>query len=287
MKIGCILWGDDSMLKMEQLLYLTRVAKYNSINKAAESLYITKAAVSSSIKQLEKECGYPMLERTYRGVRLTKNGERAVKMAEQVLSLCEEIEGLECEKAEKIEKKELIVPNQILKLLSSKLLGFNSNVLDYFILHEVENNIEKICELLKEDVLALVGVVEDDIKVIEKYTDICCHELWRSNLYPVSNKKTKWVDKDRKVITLEELETLPLVVMTGMNQKRENVVLQTTDPDIYAEAILNDLGIGVVAKYSPEIFSQDYKKFKLYEPLSAETAISILFHRKILLKCSL
>ena len=268
------------MLKIEQLYYLTQVAKYNSINKAAESLYITKAAVSSSIKQLEKQCGYPILERTYRGVRLKKNGERVVKIAEQVLSLCDEIERLGNEKSELVEKKDLIVPNQILKLLSSKLIGINSDVLDYFILHEVENNIEKICELLKENVLALVGVVEDDIKVIEKYTDIYCHELWRSKLYPVSNKKTKWVDKEKKVITFEELETLPLITMPGMNQKRENIVLQTIDPDIYAEAILNDLGVGVVAKYSPEIFSHDYKKFKIYEPLSAETAIFILFHRK-------
>ena len=79
------------MLKLEQLYYLTKVAKYNSINKAAEELYITKAAVSAAMKELEKHCGYPILERTYRGVRLTKNGEKVVKLAEQILTLCEEI----------------------------------------------------------------------------------------------------------------------------------------------------------------------------------------------------
>lgn len=79
------------MIKTEQLYYLTQVAKYNSINKAAEKLYMTNAALSTAMKQLEKECGYDILERTYRGVKLTEKGKAVVKLAEQILALQDEI----------------------------------------------------------------------------------------------------------------------------------------------------------------------------------------------------
>ena len=56
---------------------------------------MAKAAVSTAMKQLEKDCGYPILERTYHGVRLTANGKKVVKIAEQILKLCDEIETMQ------------------------------------------------------------------------------------------------------------------------------------------------------------------------------------------------
>ena len=156
------------MVKIDKLYYLTEVAKYNSINKAAESLYITKAAVSNSIKQLERQCGYPILERTYRGVRLTKNGERAVKIAEQVLSLCDEIERLGNEKVKKKEKYNLILTRGISKLLSKHLVGPSSKVLQYFKLEERYINLEDICERLSSHTIALVMVARKEIEIMKK-----------------------------------------------------------------------------------------------------------------------
>ena len=43
------------MIKIEQLYYLTQIAKYHSVNKVAEKLYMSSASISTAIKQLEKE----------------------------------------------------------------------------------------------------------------------------------------------------------------------------------------------------------------------------------------
>ena len=268
------------MLKIEQLYYLTQVAKYNSINKAAESLYITKAAVSSSIKQLEKDCGYPMLERTYRGVRLTENGERAVKMAEQVLSLCEEIEGLGNEKVEQNEKCNLIIMESIFKLLSSKIIGPKSKVIDWFTLTESNESVESICDLLDDNTIALITLTSTDLQKIKCKEGIIWHEIYKSKVYPFSNKHTKWVPEQQKKLSKEELAKLPQIVIqrdTLTIQKEENIVLETRNADIYEEAILNDYGIGILTKFAPEVAIIDYKMFKIYEPLEdAEVFIGIL-----------
>ncbi len=54
---------------------LLTVVKYGSINKAAEKLDYTQSGLSCLIHSLEKECGLSLLERNWKGVRLTKAGE--------------------------------------------------------------------------------------------------------------------------------------------------------------------------------------------------------------------
>ena len=43
------------MIRLEALLYLREIAKTKSINKAADSLYVSKSALSTAIKNLEDE----------------------------------------------------------------------------------------------------------------------------------------------------------------------------------------------------------------------------------------
>lgn len=266
------------MLEIRQLYYLIEVAKYNSINKAAENLFITKAAVSTAIKQLEKNLGYDIIERTYRGVRLTEDGEKVVKMAEQILGLCREIESLGNKKIYlQSEKYDLIVQSQILKLLSSKIIGFDSHIMDQFSLVEETGGIEDICESLEPGKIALIGLSNKERCIVEQYEEMNILDLWTSKLYPISKKNTKWIDNKKKKITPEELKDLPQVVLPGLYPKGKNIVLETANPEIYAQAIMSDYGIGVIAHFSPEIFVCDCRFFKEYEPLDEEeVSISII-----------
>lgn len=58
-------------------------AKWGSLSKAAEELYITQPAVSHAIKQLESRLGGQLFFRTPRGVKLTAEGEVLFKYIEQ------------------------------------------------------------------------------------------------------------------------------------------------------------------------------------------------------------
>lgn len=62
------------------------VAKYGSISKASEHLYITQPAVSRAIKQLEEALGCSLFFRTPKGAKLAQEGEVLYKYIEQAFN---------------------------------------------------------------------------------------------------------------------------------------------------------------------------------------------------------
>lgn len=75
------------MVRLESLLYLQEIAKYKSINKAADKLFLSKSALSTAIKNLENEFGVPLLNRTVHGVSLTAAGENVVEKSNLIFNL--------------------------------------------------------------------------------------------------------------------------------------------------------------------------------------------------------
>ncbi len=61
------------------------VADYNGLRKAAEYLHLTPSAVSSRIRQLEREIGVQLFERGRKGVVLSDAGERLKLRAEEMI----------------------------------------------------------------------------------------------------------------------------------------------------------------------------------------------------------
>src|SRR6202046_3477792 len=55
------------------------VARHLSFARAAEELFVTKAAVAQQVRQLEEEIGAPLVERSGRGLRLTESGLAGVR----------------------------------------------------------------------------------------------------------------------------------------------------------------------------------------------------------------
>lgn len=264
------------MIKTEQLYYLTQVSKYNSINKAAEKLYMTNAALSTAMKQLEKECGYDILERTYRGVKLTEKGKAVVKLAEQILALQDEILGLGRQKTV-CKQYKLVIDRSTLKLLSNKIVGPQAHVLEHFNLQEVNSVYSDYYEKLQEYTVLLLVVQEQNREVFENDERISIRYLYASKQYPVSSKNTKYIKASARKISPKEFEKLPKIKMKSEYDTLENnIVLATDDTAIYAEAIQNDYGVGVITKFAPDIFCFDSSKLKIYEPFDNEVYIAMV-----------
>lgn len=262
------------MIKTEQLYYLTQVAKYNSINKTADKLYMTSAAISTSIKQLEKECGFEILERTYRGVKLTTYGKQVVKIAEQILALEEEILNLDHKNEEVLKKYNLIISGHVLKLLSNKIVGPGSKVLDFFKIKEVNDLRTNYEKYLAEGTVLLFLFEGDEREKIENDDRINIRYLYSSKCYPVSSKNTKWIKESQNSLTKEEFSKLPKIKMRSeFDTVTKNVVLTTDNSTIYEEAIQNDYGIGLITKFAPDVYALDSDKFKIYEPFDEEVYI--------------
>lgn len=72
-------------MRIKQLEYLAAVIETGSINAAAKRLYLTQPSLSSAIKDLEKEMGITILQRSNAGVRLTADGREFMNYAKQIL----------------------------------------------------------------------------------------------------------------------------------------------------------------------------------------------------------
>ena len=61
-------------MTLQQLRYFLAVVKWKSFSQAAAALYLSQPALSKQISLLEKALGFPLFERTPRGVTLTAKG---------------------------------------------------------------------------------------------------------------------------------------------------------------------------------------------------------------------
>lgn len=73
-------------MRLEQLYYLIEVSNCRSLSEASERLHISQQALNVNIKTLEKELGLVLLNRTNRGITLTKAGIVLTQKANDVLS---------------------------------------------------------------------------------------------------------------------------------------------------------------------------------------------------------
>lgn len=72
-------------MTLQQLIYVVTVAEQNSINHAAQNLFISQSSLSAAIQNLEKEIGMAIFRRTNRGVTITPEGEEFLNYAQQIV----------------------------------------------------------------------------------------------------------------------------------------------------------------------------------------------------------
>ncbi len=71
-------------MTLQQLKYAITISETGSLNKAAETLYISQPSLTTAIQELEKEIGIRIFNRSGRGVTLTNDGTEFILYARQV-----------------------------------------------------------------------------------------------------------------------------------------------------------------------------------------------------------
>ncbi|MCR4883541.1 MAG: LysR family transcriptional regulator [Clostridiales bacterium] len=69
------------------LRYFLTVAREESFSRAADALYLSQPTLSRQIKDMEEELGVQLLVRTNRNVRLTQEGQRLRRRAQEIVDL--------------------------------------------------------------------------------------------------------------------------------------------------------------------------------------------------------
>ncbi len=71
-------------MTLQQLNYIITIAEIGSMNRAAEKLYVSQPSLTSAVKELERELGITLFNRTGRGITLTAEGADFLPYARQV-----------------------------------------------------------------------------------------------------------------------------------------------------------------------------------------------------------
>lgn len=78
-------------MKIELLTTFLEVSQTLHVRVAAENLYLTQAAISSRIKQLEEELSVLLFDRTQKRLKLTAEGHRLVKHANEMVMMWQKL----------------------------------------------------------------------------------------------------------------------------------------------------------------------------------------------------
>ncbi|MGW7823912.1 LysR family transcriptional regulator [Streptomyces puniciscabiei] len=73
-------------MELRQLAHFVAVSKHHSFTKAAREVHVVQSSLSASIRQLERELGAPLFDRTTRHVELSPAGHALLPVARRMLA---------------------------------------------------------------------------------------------------------------------------------------------------------------------------------------------------------
>ena len=77
--------GERRNMTIQQLYYAITISEKGSLNKASEVLYVSQPSLTSAVRELERELGITVFNRSGRGVTLTNDGEEFLRHAREVV----------------------------------------------------------------------------------------------------------------------------------------------------------------------------------------------------------
>ena len=115
-------------MTLQQLFYVIETDKLGSFNKAAQSLYVTRQSLASSINALEAEIGIKIFDRTNKGLQTTEEGSSFINMAKNVTAAYEYLQENYSDKTKKNVRLNLVsIPNYFVETTFSKFCAINND----------------------------------------------------------------------------------------------------------------------------------------------------------------
>lgn len=207
-------------MTLQQLRYAITIADCNSMNKAAQALFISQPSLSASIRDLENEIGITIYKRTNRGITITPEGDEFLGYARQVAEQYELINQRYVDK--KSVKKKFSVSTQhysfAVKAFVEMVKQFGMDEYE-FAVHETKTYevIENVKNFKSElGILYLNDFNKKVITKILKENNLVFKELFQCKTYVYLWKGNPLAQK--YLITMEDLEEYPCLSFDqGMN----------------------------------------------------------------------
>ena len=193
-------------MDIKQLKYFIAIAEEGSISKAAKRLHMAQPPLSQQLKAMESELGVELFERSTRKLEITSSGQAMYHKAKQILKLMDiaikEVKDISDGLAGKLSIGTVSAAGatflpQLISNFHSKFPNISFEIID--------EDTPRIIELLSKGFID-IGIIRtpyntEGFKVINLPEEPM-----------IVTSKTDYWDKNRKVITIKELNQLPLVL---------------------------------------------------------------------------
>lgn len=175
-------------MNLTYLKYIIEVEKTGSITKASQNLYINQPHLSKILRDFKKELGFPVFNRTNRGVVPTSKGEQFLNCAKTIVSQIDEIELLQSPSPDKQLCFSISVPHATYIAHAFTLFlkecpmqpSINISYKETSLLETIRNITSKDCNL---GVVRFQSVAEQYYRKMFKQEGLDFKELWE---FPLS-----------------------------------------------------------------------------------------------------
>ncbi len=233
-------------MDIKEMEYFVAVCKYNSILKAAKSLFITQQALSKSMKNLESMLGVQLFYRGANFITLTEEGlylyKKATVELERHYTFMNEVK-------EKFRTKETTIR---LGVVPGALRTLGADILmDFLELHkgvrvEIIESYDKICEQMIREKQLDIAISTRPIQM----DGVIYSPVKSEKLLVIAHKEFPLPNKTR--LSFEELKGIPIVLCDNNLNLHSNVVAEfqkyALQPNIVFQANEIEIMIDVVAK---------------------------------------
>ena len=209
-------------MNITQLRYVLEAASSASMREAATKLYITQPALSSSIGELENELGFPIFERTNKGISLTAGGREFITYAKKVLGQYEILEDRFLSKDSGKERFSVSTQHYRFAIRAFAEVIKGADPERYvFSIHETKTRdvLEDVRTLRSEvGIVSFSGANEEVIRKLLKEYQLSFQPLMKKDTFAYV-----WHDHplaSRKEISLEELDDHPCVAFDQSDDSR-------------------------------------------------------------------
>lgn len=196
-------------MKIIQLQYFVEVVKTNNISKAAKNLYVSQPAISSAIRELEKEFNTTLFIRYNNQLTLTDEGHYLYRLS---LDLLENFDKVKSDMFSFLKKSE------ILKLGVPPMLGT-------FVLPSLINKYSKIRNDVEIQLIEL-GSVANRKAIIDREINLGLTVINKNDALPDIIEHHKIIDTTllftvnknhplakKSVISIDDLKDVPIILM--------------------------------------------------------------------------
>ena len=271
-----------------KLITLLKVYETGNYTRAAKSLALTQPAVSQHIKQLERELGATIFDRTGSKIKPTPEGRLIIQYAERMVSLAESLKQSLQDCRHAIDRLRVGITHtsesNLVTEVHARYTELNGNM-KITIQTDTIQHLYDMLKTYKIDIAIVEGSIEDKtISSIMLDTDSLV--LATCVDHPLSKKNKVTLDElkhERLILRLPSSGTRNLFVANlesrNLSLDDFNVVLEVDNIATIKDLIRRNYGVSVLARSA---CMDELKKGKIavlpIENLSMEREVNMLYH---------